>query len=386
MHSSNNIEEGLRIIDDFVPRHDERGLNALEKAIIRGSLENITYKNMEEEYAVLNGYSVEYISRNLAHDLWNKLTNLVEKTPLITTKFKVRKKRLWYLIEQIVRAESSTDLTSIVIPFQPMEGKILLERYEIEEHLFDRDSGERHFEASDRCMGNKPCLVIQRCHQTLKIQKQFEREAEILSKLGKHPQIPQLLAYFSEGENLYLVYEQISGQPLTELLTGEPWTELAVISLLGDLLNVLEFIQQSNVIHRNLNPDNIIQAVNGFTLIDFATVKEIRHSSKTIVSQSTYAGGMSGYIPSEQLEGFATFVSDIYAIGRIAIHALTGIHPHQIRNFDPSTGNLLWHNLVGEVEVSDGLIKIIDRATDFHFLNRYQSATEMLKDLNDLTT
>ena len=81
--------------------------------------------------------------------------------------------------------------------------------------------------------------------------------------------------------------------------------------MLGDLLKVLEFIQQSNVIHRNLNPDNIIKADNGFTLIDFATVKEIRHRDRTIVSQSTYAQGMKGYMPPEQMTDFYYFLPAI---------------------------------------------------------------------------
>ena len=82
------------------------------------------------------------------------MTSLVEES-LIEPKFRVTKINLWYLVEQIVNAESNPDSTSIVFPSQPMEGRILLNRYEIEEHLFDRDSGERHFRTSDRCMGKQ---------------------------------------------------------------------------------------------------------------------------------------------------------------------------------------------------------------------------------------
>ena len=381
MYSSSNFEEGLRIINDFVARYDERGLTPREEAIILGSLEGLTYQDMKKEDSRLY-YTVEYISRNLAPALWNKLTELVEKSPLIEENFRVRKNQVWYLVEQINRVEFKTDSTSIDFSPQSMEGKILLDRYVIEEHLFERDSGERHFSARDRCMGNQPCLVIQRCHQTSRIQQQFEREAEILSELGQHPQIPQLLAYFKQGQCLYLVYEQISGQPLTELLTQEPWSESAVILLLRNLLNVLEFIQQSNVIHRNLNPDNIIQVGDRLILIDFATVKEIVHRDRSIVSRSTFAEGRKECMRPEQLTGFTTFASDIYAIGSIAIHALTGIHPHRLR-INPQTGNLIWRD-VKEVEVSDCLAEIIDRATDHYFLNRYQSAAEMLANLNNL--
>jgi eukaryotic-like serine/threonine-protein kinase len=148
--------------------------------------------------------------------------------------------------------------------------------------------------------------------------------------------------------------------------------------LLHNLLTALEFIQQKNVIHRNLNPDNIIRSGNQLVLIDFATVKEINQGCNSI-SQSTFAQGMAGYIPPEQHMGITTFASDIYAVGKIAVHALTGIHPRQLK-INPQTANTVWRN---QAQVSDRFADIIDRAISHHFPQRYQSATEMLESLND---
>jgi eukaryotic-like serine/threonine-protein kinase len=320
---------------------------------------------------------VEYIARNLAPELWMFLSNIVEKSLWSLPKIKVKKNQLWYLIDQINQSRSNNYFIPINLSSPPGEGTIFLERYEIEEHLFDRDSGERHFRAIDRYMGDKPCLVIQRCHQTAKIEQRFYQEAKVLSQLGKHPQIPQLLAYFTEEQYLYLIYEEILGEPLTnKLLTGQPWEETEVKSLLHNLLTVLEFIQQQNVIHRNLNPDNIIRSDNQLVLIDFATVKEINQPGNSI-SQSTFAQGMAGYIPAEQHMGITTFASDIYAIGKIAVHALTGIHPRKLK-INPQTANTVWRN---QAQVSDRFADIIDRAICHHFPQRYQSATEMLESL-----
>ena len=67
----------------------------------------------------------------------------------------------------------------------------------------------------------------------LNIRRLFQREAEILEKLGQHSQIPRLLAYFEHDQEFYLVQEFIEGFTLTrELPRGHRWTERKVILLL----------------------------------------------------------------------------------------------------------------------------------------------------------
>ena len=158
--------------------------------------------------------------------------------------YRVSKKKVWHFVDRLNQLQGESNSQLIDIPAATMEGEVLRDRYEIESHLFDCDEGERQFLAHDRHLANKPCLVIQRSHQTLRVKQQFEREGRNLSQIGRHPQIPELLAYFAQQQHLYLVYEYISGIGLTELLTGEPWREDRVKSLLQSLLTVLEFIQQ----------------------------------------------------------------------------------------------------------------------------------------------
>jgi serine/threonine-protein kinase len=375
-----DITTGINIIDAFVKEHTGDNLTSLELAIITGCLNGFTYQQIEQTQPALRSYSVDYISRNLAYDLWKKLTAIVAQAPEIEKTFKVNKNQLWYLVEQINQAQNIENIEPIIPPHQTMEGRILRGRYEIEEHLFDRDSGERHFRASDRDFGGKSCLVIQRCHQTIKVKQQFEREANILSQLGGHPQIPQLLAYFAEEQYLYLIYEEITGEPLTtKLLTGEPWQEREVKFFLRNILTVLELMQNNNIIHRNLNPDNIIITEHNLVLIDFATVKETKLNSNSI-SQNTFAQGKIGYMPAEQLMGITSFASDLYAVGKIAIHALTGIHPRKLK-IDRQTANPIWRK---QAQVNDDFADIIDLAITYHFSQRYQSATQMLESLNNL--
>ncbi len=383
MYSANlreDVSNGLTIINDFVYQVTDEYLNDNEQAIIRGSLEDLTYETMQQEYIILKYYALRYISRNLAYDLWRKLTSVAQQSKLFPQDYRVKKKKIWHFVDQINQIQGEDNSEPINIPSLIIEGERLRDRYEVEEHLFDCDAGESQFRAIDLHLGNKPCLVIQRSNQTPRIRQQFEREGKNLSSIGRHSQLPELKAYFAEEQHLYLVYEYISGIALTELLTGQPWQEYRVKSLLISLLTVLEFIQQHNLTHRNINPDNIIQVDNQWILIDFACLKEINHVHRSI-THSTFTQGMKGYMAPEQHTGMATFASDIYAIGMIAVHALTGIHPCNLRKYNPQTGNKIWRN---QVQVNDALSNIIDRAINYHFCDRYQSAKEMLKDLKSL--
>ena len=208
----------------------------------------------------------------------------------------------------------------------------------------------------------------------------FNTEAEILSKLGHHPQIPHLLAYFEHQQEFYLVQEFIDGTPLDRELEGltAPWSEAQVLDLLRQLLPVLGFIHSQYVIHRDLKPGNIIRdRLHGkLVLIDFGAVKEIQPQVPDNLDR-TISIGTRGYTPPEQYAGQPNYTSDIYALGSIAIEALTNTHPRYLP-VDDSTGNLIWHDLA---TVTPALALVLDKMVAYHFKDRYQSATAVLIDL-----
>ncbi|MEM7757240.1 MAG: protein kinase [Cyanobacteria bacterium P01_A01_bin.40] len=380
LNRSDDINKAVKIINDFVYQNTKEYLNNNEQAIIQGSLKQLSYKSMQQEYLELKFYALDYIARNLAYDLWKKLTVIARSSSLFNPKYRVSKTKVWIFVNDINQGEEKNNTEIIDIPAATMEGIILRGRYQIEEHLFDRDSGERQFLARDRHLGDRPCLVIQRSHQTPRVIKQFEREGKALSQIGRHSQLPDLLAYFKEQQYLYLVYQYISGTALTELLTEKSWSESAVKFLLQSLLSILEFIQQHDLTHRNINPDNIIQVGNQWILTDFACIKEIHHSISPI-SHSTFAQGMNSYMSPEQHMGMANFTSDIYAVGMIAVHALTGIHPRKLKKYNPQTGNKIWRD---QAQVSLDFADVIDCAISYQFSDRYRTAQEMLESLKNL--
>ncbi|MEC4983865.1 MAG: protein kinase [Oscillatoria sp. PMC 1068.18] len=216
-----------------------------------------------------------------------------------------------------------------------------------------------------------------------KAQELFIREAETLEKLGEDSQIPRLLAHFEENKEFYLVQEFIAGNTLTkELQFGNKLTEAKVINLLLDLLEVLAFVHKNGVIHRDIKPENIIrrQSDQKLVLIDFGAVKEVT----TLGQSGTIPIGTPGYIPHEQSAGNPKLSSDVYAVGKVALFALTGINPSLPSSLgfkQDNQGEIIWRE---HANVSDKLAAILDKMVRHDYRQRYSSAKEALQAVQGL--
>ncbi|MBD2103978.1 serine/threonine-protein kinase [Leptolyngbya sp. FACHB-261] len=203
----------------------------------------------------------------------------------------------------------------------------------------------------------------------------FKAEAEVLEQL-EHPQIPRLLAYFEQDQEFYLVQELIEGQPLSqELVPAQRWAEERVIDLLVEFLSILDFLHRRKIIHCDIKPENLIRCSQDqkLVLIDFgsATPVQLLQIDKAVAVIS------EGYSPIEQLEGKPEPSSDIYALGKIAIQALTGSHPKEFAE-DSDTGEIIWQHLT---EASDGLAAVLTKMVRSHSEDRYQTVAEVIQAL-----
>ena len=271
------------------------------------------------------------------------------------------------------------------IPIGVMPPNYLLDgRYQTESTLGAGGFGVTYLARDTKRPGKPQCVIKQlvparRDSNFVNLARRlFNTEAEILSKLGHHPQIPHLLAYFEHQREFYLVQEFIDGTPLDRELeqATEPWSEAQVLDLLRQLLPVLGFIHSQHVIHRDIKPGNIIRRELGkLVLIDFGAVKEIQPQPDD--RNLTISIGTRGYTPPEQYAGQPNYTSDIYALGSIAIEALTNTHPRYLP-VDETTGNLIWRDLV---TISPALAQVLAKMVAYHFRDRYQSATAVLMDL-----
>ena len=202
----------------------------------------------------------------------------------------------------------------------------------------------------------------------------FKSEAEILEVLGQHEQIPQLMAYFEENRQFYLVQEYIEGHCLNEeLVPGKRFSDAQVVDFLKEVLQILEFVHSHGVIHRDIKPSNLMRRKQDerVVLIDFGAVKQIQPQHPT--ENPTVAVGTVGYAPPEQFMGQPRLNSDIYALGMIAIQALTGTPAKYLER--GSTTELVWRHFA---ETTQELAAVLDKMVCFDFQKRYQSVEEVL--------
>jgi eukaryotic-like serine/threonine-protein kinase len=205
------------------------------------------------------------------------------------------------------------------------------------------------------------------------LQKRFITEGAILEKLGKHPQIPELLAYFIDNREFYLIREFIEGETLTTKVQRQVFDETEATIWLQDILNILNFVHQMGIAHYNLAPDSLMQRqqdgrifLTNFTAIErfIATfLSKLKNNKKVIRDSDLLALQINEESPD--------FSGDIYNLGQTIIYALTGGEFHSIAD----------SNLQIPEVISPKLVRILKKMTAERPRERYRSVIEVLKDL-----
>ncbi len=264
----------------------------------------------------------------------------------------------------------------------------------------------RTFLAVDEDKPSKPRCVIkqfypqsQGTHTVQKAVELFTQEAMRLDELGLHPQIPELLAYFTQDDRQYLVQEFIDGQNLAqELAEKGAFNESQILQLLNDLLPVLQFFHTRQVIHRDIKPENIIrrsplsppflrgeeiiasQTWGDLVLVDFGAAKIATDTALNSIGTSI---GSPEYVAPEQLRGKAVFASDIYSLGATCIHLLTQHSPFDL--YDIHNEAWIWQQYL-KTPVSNQLSHILEKMLESAVIRRYQTVDEILLDLKATPT
>lgn len=262
---------------------------------------------------------------------------------------------------------------------------LLRERYRAIKPIGQGGFG-RTFLAIDEDKPSKPRCVIkqffpllQGTNNTQKAAELFNQEAIQLDELGKHSQIPELLAYFTQDNRQYLIQEFIDGQTLSkELAQKGAFNETQIQQLLNDLLPILQFVHSREVIHRDIKPDNIIRrnSDNKIFLVDFGAAKT---TAGTALQKTGTSIGSPEYVAPEQSRGRAVFSSDIYSLGVTCIHLLTKMSPFDLYNLEEDAW--VWRQFL-QHQLSNRISTILDKMLENAINKRYQSAAEVLKDLN----
>ncbi|MBD0385497.1 MAG: serine/threonine protein kinase [Nostoc sp. C3-bin3] len=262
---------------------------------------------------------------------------------------------------------------------------LLKERYRAIKPIGQGGFGKT-FLAVDEDKPSKPRCVIKQFYpqsqgtNTLtKAVELFNQEAVQLDELGKHPQIPELLAYFTQDDRQYLVQEFIDGHNLAQELAHKgAFNETLIRQLLNDLLSVLQFCHARHVIHRDIKPENIIlrEKDNKLVLVDFGAAKS---ATGAALNQTGTSIGSPEYVAPEQMRGRAIFASDIYSLGATCINLLTARSPFD--SYDTNNDAWVWQQYL-KTPVSHELSRILNKMLESIPIRRYQTVDEVLKDLN----
>jgi tetratricopeptide (TPR) repeat protein len=228
-----------------------------------------------------------------------------------------------------------------LLPFKHSTGSLpdqtlLAGRYQLLSRIGQGGMGAV-YKAADTRFNNRP-LAIKEMSSTglpparlLEAEAAFEREAHLLADL-LHPNLPRIYEHFTENDRSYLVMDFIEGQTVEEHLEqvgGGPLPIEQVIKWAEQLCDVLNYLHthQPPIIFRDLKPANVMMSESGHIyLIDFGIARIFKPGKQ----HDTVALGSPGYAAPEQYgKAQSSPRSDIYSLGALLHHLLTGIDPSE---------------------------------------------------------
>lgn len=198
------------------------------------------------------------------------------------------------------------------------------------------------------------------------------KEVAILRRIS-HPRIVYLYDSFIEDMRGYLAIEFVDGITLRQMIVKNgPQAEAWVAKIGVSLCEALSYLHQLSppIIHGDVTPENImIEQSGNLKLMDFDASQELtRNKTNTVV-------GKHAYMSPEQFKGLLGESSDIYALGCTLHFLLTGVDPEPISESCPV-------NLIPTI--SEGMNKIIARATKLDRAERFSNLNEMRAQLERL--
>jgi serine/threonine-protein kinase len=206
----------------------------------------------------------------------------------------------------------------------------------------------------------------------------FNREVRAVARLN-HPHIVQVYDYGTQDGLAYIVMEYIDGRELKDAFAaGERFSLKAVLRMMVELLDALDFAHEAGVIHRDIKPANVmVDAAGRVKLTDFGVA---RITDPDADAEATRAGALIGtpsYMSPEQIQGQPIDRrTDIFSAGVLFYQLVTGKKPFEgaqwalakkIVQDDP-----LWPSAI--VQVGSDVDRVVARALAKDPAHRYPSA------------
>ncbi|MBP3242757.1 MAG: Stk1 family PASTA domain-containing Ser/Thr kinase [Ruminococcus sp.] len=214
--------------------------------------------------------------------------------------------------------------------------------------------------------------------------RRFRNESKAVAVLS-HPNIVKIYDMGFSDKIQYIVMEYIDGITLKEYIEEEKvLTPKDTVHFIIQILRALQHAHDKGIVHRDIKPQNIMMFSDGtIKVMDFGIAKFAREEGKTATDQAI---GSVHYISPEQASGSVTDAkSDIYSVGAMMYEMLTGRKPFDSDN--PVAIAVMHMKDTPErprsinPDIPDGLEEIVLRAMEKAPEDRYQTAAEMIGDI-----
>ena len=214
--------------------------------------------------------------------------------------------------------------------------------------------------------------------------RRFRNESKAIALLS-HPNIVKVYDVGFSDKIQFIVMEYIDGITLKEYIENEKvltWKDS--VHFIIQILRALQHAHDRGIVHRDIKPQNIMLFTDGtIKVMDFGIAKFAREEGRTATDQAI---GTVHYISPEQARGDVTDEkSDIYSVGVMLYEMLTGQKPFDTDN--PVTVAVMHMQNTAErprainPDIPAGLEEIILRAMEKDAENRYQTASDMIRDI-----
>lgn len=215
-------------------------------------------------------------------------------------------------------------------------------------------------------------------------QRRFRNESKAIAVMS-HPNIVKIYDMGFSEKVQYIVMEYIDGITLKDYIDSERvlnWKD--AVHFVIQILRALQHAHNRGIVHRDIKPQNIMLLTDGtIKVMDFGIAKFAREESRTATDQAI---GTVHYISPEQARGDVTDAkSDIYSVGVMFYEMLTGKKPFDTDN-PVSIAVMHMQNVAVRPRdinpnIPSGLEEIIMHAMEKDSSKRYQSATDMIRDI-----
>ncbi|MET7425726.1 serine/threonine-protein kinase [Dactylosporangium sp. NPDC005555] len=206
-------------------------------------------------------------------------------------------------------------------------GDVLGDRYRLDEFVASGGMGQV-FRATDKTLNRTVAVkvLLPGLTSDAEFGSRFRAEARIMASIG-HKGVVGVYDYGETPEGtMFLVMAFVEGRPLGERIREGALSPEETMAIVAQAADALHAAHSNGIIHRDVKPNNLLVGDNGaVTLVDFGVA---RSSNVTSVTKVNAVIGTALYMSPEQASGKPIAPStDIYALGAVAYHCLTGAPP-----------------------------------------------------------